>query len=287
MELAFSSVNTLDELAPAPLARELEDRGYESLWVGGHSHIPVNQLTPYPAGEPERPYYRIQLDPLVALTAAAAVTTRLRLATGVLLVLERDLFTTANEIATVDQISGGRLLLGVGVGWNVEELANHQPGLPWQQRYAALREYVAALRALGTEEKAEYHGEYVDFDPVWSEPKPVQRPYPPVLPGVAGPIGIRHAAEWGDGWCPLDIGLGGLRRIERKLNGYREACAEAGRPAGEVTLMVWGEPEPDLIRRYRDLGVARAVLGAGLLGGPPDATLSYLDKYAGLVDELR
>ena len=193
MHLAFSSMNTLNDPPPAVLARALEERGYESLWYGEHSHIPSSRRTPYPpGGELPAPYIHM-MDPYLSLTVAATATTTLRLGTGIALLMERELFSQANTIATLDRLSGGRVIIGTGVGWNEEEFSNASPH-PFNKRYAVLRETVAATRALWTDAEAEYHGDYIDFEPVWSEPKPVQAGGPPIYMGAMGPLGIRHAA---------------------------------------------------------------------------------------------
>ena len=189
MHLGFSSMNTADDPAPALLARTLEDAGFESLWYGEHSHIPACRSTPYPAGGELPAPYRKMMDPYISLMAAAAATSRLRLGTGIALLLERELFSQAKTIATLDRLSGGRVLIGCGVGWNEEEF-NNATSLPWERRYLALRETVEAQRALFRDPEPAYHGELIDFDPVWFDPKPVQAGGPPVIFGAMGPLGL-------------------------------------------------------------------------------------------------
>ena len=202
MRLGFSSMNNPADLAPDRLARELESRGFDSLWVGEHSHIPVSRHTPYPTGGEMPEQYKWMMDPFLSLLLAATASTGLLIGTGVALPLEHDLLDLAKTVATLDQLSGGRLLFGVGVGWNEEELANHRP-VKWSQRYLALGEAVAALRSLWRDEESEFHGRFYDFDPVWSFPKPAQRPHPPVLCGTGGRTGTREAVAWADGWLSL------------------------------------------------------------------------------------
>src|SRR4051794_38691957 len=172
-------------IAPDELARMAEDRGFESLFLPEHTHIPTSRRTPYPPGGELPQEYWHTYDPFVALTAAAAATERLRIATGICLVVERDPITTAKEVASLDQLSSGRLLFGVGAGWNIEEMANH--GTDGARRFGILRERVEAMKQIWSEEEASYHGEHVDFDGIWSFPKPAQRPHPPILVGGNGP----------------------------------------------------------------------------------------------------
>lgn len=283
MRLGFSSMNTPEDPTPPELARALEERGYESLFIGEHSHIPVSRRTPYPAGGEMPAQYRRMMDPFVSLTAAAVATETLVVGTGVALPLERDVFALAKAVATLDRLSGGRVEFGVGVGWNEEELANCRD-VPWRQRYRALAECVGALRALWCDEEAEFHGRYYDFDPVWSEPKPKQRPHPPILCGMAGRLGTAHALDWADTWMPMDIALG---NVAKRVTRFREAAAEAGRPDVAITMVTWGDPSAETLHAYRELGIERAVLGAARTGWDDPATvLPFLDRYAPLVSEL-
>jgi probable F420-dependent oxidoreductase len=285
VELGFSSMNTPEDPAPDELAGWLEERGFESFWVGEHPHIPTARQTPYPAGGDLPPQYLRMMDPLVSLTAAAAATERLLIGTGVALPLEHDVFDFAKAVATLDRLSGGRLQLGVGAGWNREELANHRPDIPWPQRYRALAECVGALRTLWVEHESEFHGRFYDFDPVWSHPKPLQRPHPPILCGTGRKLGTAHAVAWADAWMPIDVALGD---VARKVGRFREVAAASGRPDMPITLVAWGDPSPDTLRRYRDLGVGRVVLGAAPnAGGGPATPLPTIDRYAALIDELR
>jgi probable F420-dependent oxidoreductase len=278
-------MNVAAEPTPDVIARALEDRGFESIWCGEHSHIPVSRRTPYPAGGELPDLYLRMGDPFVALTAAALSTTTLKLGTAVLLVLQRDPFYLAKATATLDLISGGRLLVGVGVGWNVEELENHS-SIPWGQRYRAMTEAVEALRALWTEDEASFHGTYFDFDPVYSFPKPVQRPHPPILCGTAGRVGTKYAVQWADGWMPIDAGGADMGR---KLERFRQTAADAGRdPATiEITVHVFGDPTQGELERYREVGVDRVVLGpARRTWSDPTSVLPFLDDYAPIVAAL-
>lgn len=283
MDLAFTTMNTVDDIRPDRLARMLEDRGYGALFIGEHSHIPASRRTPYPAGGEMPGQYREMMDPFVSLAQAATATTTLQLGLGVCLVLEHDLLDLAKSVATLDVLSGGRVLFGVGVGWNVEELANHRPDIAWGARYLAAEECVAALRACWTEEVSSFHGRYFDIDGVWSFPKPVQRPHPPVIVGTSGKLGTAHALRWGDEWMPMDVGLG---NVERTLTKVRQMAAEAGR-ALPVTLVAFGDPNLDTLRLYRDLGVTRCVLGSGRRDwADPASAEPFIDRYATLIEEL-
>src|SRR5881296_3520479 len=171
-------------MAPDELARALEERGFESVWFPEHTHIPASRRSPWPGGgELPRDYWS-SYDPFVALMAAGAATRRLRLGTGICLVIERDPITMAKEVASLDHISRGRVLFGIGGGWNAEEMANH--GTDFGVRWQILRERITAMKEIWTQDEAEFHGKYVNFDPMWSYPKPVQKPYPPILMGGAG-----------------------------------------------------------------------------------------------------
>lgn len=284
VKLGFSSMNTPEDERPDVLARALEARGFESLWIGEHPHIPAERRTPYPAGGDMPEQYKRMMDPFVSLTAAALATESLLVGTSVALPLEHDLFAFAKAVATLDHLSRGRFQLGVGVGWNEEELANHRPDIPWPQRYRALAECIGALRALWTEDEASFRGRWFAFDRVWSHPKPLTRPHPPLLCGMAGRLGTDQAVAWADGWLPMDVALGD---VARRIGRFRAAVAEAGRSEVPVSLVTWGDPSLDALKRYRDLGVARVVLGPARAGwDDPASTYPYLDRYAAWVDEL-
>lgn len=285
MHLGFSSMNTLLDPRPADLARALEERGFESLWYGEHSHIPVSRKTPYPPGGDLPEPYKLMMDPYVSLMAAAAATSRLRVGTGIALLMERDVFSQAKTIATLDQLSGGRVIVGTGVGWNREEFENVSR-LPWGKRYAVMRETVAAMRAIWQNAEAEYHGQYVDFDPVWCEPKPLQKPCPPVIFGAMGPLGIRHAVEWADGWFPVDVALGD---VAAAVNEFRNALREKGRDPAKVpiTLSAMERPPLDTLKRYRDIGIERVLVGVSVdMWDKPDQVMPMIDSYAKLIPEI-
>ena len=283
MDLGYVSLNTPRDLAPGVLGRELEARGFESMWVGEHPQLPVAAASQMPGGLISA--QKRMWDPFLSLMAAAQATTRLRIGTAVALPLERELFTFAKEVATLDQLSDGRLLLGVGVGFRPEfELSQ---SIRWADRYRALGDMVAALHALWTEDESEHHGEFYDFEPVWSHPKPRQRPRPPLLAATTGPKATRDCLGWADGWLPGDAAF---RDLPKALNEFRRTAEDAGRdPATlDLTIMVWREPTLETLGAYRDLGFNRAVVG-GARRDPHDhaATLTFLDQCAELVDELR
>jgi len=264
-------------IRPDRLAREMEDRGYESLWVTEHTHIPVSRRSPWPGGPNLPEEYRRTLDPFVALTAAAAVTDRLRLGTGISLVAQHHPITLAKTVASVDLVSDGRMLLGIGVGWNEEEMADH--GVDPARRRGVVREHVLAMKALWTEDEAAFDGEFVSFEPTWSWPKPVTAPHPPVIMGGAGgPITFRHIVEYCEGWMPIH----GRRSIADKLDELRRVADASGRDMATIELGVFGcPPDPAVIDEYAALGFTRAVLGLPPTG--EDDALRALDAQASVV----
>jgi probable F420-dependent oxidoreductase len=200
MELGLAILLTDYSISPAALGASAEERGFESLFLAEHTHIPVSRETPYPGGAELPREYSHTIDPFVGLAAAATATVRLKVGTGVCLVIERDPIVTAKEVATLDNVSGGRFLFGVGAGWNKEEMRNH--GTDPKTRWGVMRERIEAMKAIWTQEEAEYHGRYVDFDPIWSWPKPVQEPHPPVLVGGVGDKVLDRVVAYGDEWIP-------------------------------------------------------------------------------------
>ena len=285
MHIGFSSMNTLLDPSPAILAKALEDHGFESLWYGEHSHIPCAMKTPYPGGGNLPEPYKLMMDPYLSLMAAAAATTRLRIGTGIALMLERDVFSQAKTISTLDHLSGGRVEIGVGVGWNEEEFDNVSRQ-PWKKRYGVLRETVAATRALWRDEQAEFHGDYIDFDAVWCSPKPLQAGGPPVIFGAMGPLGTRHAAEWADGWFPVDFAL---PDVAASVAAFRQQVKEFGRDpdAVKITLQAMMHPTLDDLKRYRDAGIYRVNVGVSVdLWDKPDAVMPMIERYAELIPQI-
>jgi len=270
--LIFPTDETPD---PAVLARMVEERGFESIWYPEHTHIPASRETPYPAGgELPREYART-LDPFVALSAAAAATSTLKIGTGICLVVEHDPIVLAKAVASLDQISGGRFLFGVGAGWNVEEMRNH--GTDPVARFRVMRERALAVRAIWTQDEASFHGELVDFERIWSWPKPVQAPHPPIWVGGTGPRVIDRVLEYGDGWFPnvsdLDALAGRVAELQRR-------AAEAGRSRVPVTYFGLRDPDDAKIEKLTAAAVDRVLLMLPPAG--TDETLARLDSYAAL-----
>jgi len=285
MHLGFSSMNNVQDPAPEILAKTLEEAGFESLWYGEHSHIPTSRKTPYPPGGEMPAPYKQMMDPYISLMAAASVTTKLKLGTGVALLMEREVFSQAKTIATLDRLSGGRVIIGTGVGWNEEEFVN-ATRLPWKRRYLGLKETVLATRALYREAEPEYHGELIDFDPVWFEPKPAQIGGPKFILGAMGPLGVRHAAEWADGWMPVDVVM---PSVEEGLKDFRRQVAEFGRNPDdvEITLVSMLNVTGDLLKRYRDLGVARVNIGVSMENWDrPEVVMPMIEKFSRIIPEL-
>ena len=259
------------------LARAVEERGFESLWFPEHTHIPTSRLSPWPGGAELPKEYSHTLDPFAAFGAAAAVTTTLRLGTGICLVIERDPIVLAKEVATVDFISGGRFLFGIGGGWNREEMENH--GTDPTRRWGLLRERIAAMKQIWTQDEAEYHGRHVNFDKVWSWPKPVQRPHPPIIVGGDGPNTLQRVVDYGDEWMPIGGRPGGAP-LQEKIATLNRMAAEKGR--GPIPVGLFGvRPDPEAIDRFRQMGVSRCIFG--LPSAPAETVLPLLDRYATLI----
>jgi probable F420-dependent oxidoreductase len=199
MKLGYFDFNPDYTIRPDELARACEDRGYDSLWLGEHINIPASRRTAYPLGGELPKYYSHMRDPFISLMAAGAVTKNLKLATGICLIIERDPITTAKEVATLDSLSNGRVIFGVGGGWNAEEMENH--GTRFDRRWKVLRERVLAMKTIWTEDEPSFHGEFVNFDRLWSYPKPVQKPHPPIIMGSVKPQGLQRIVDYCDGWC--------------------------------------------------------------------------------------
>lgn len=283
MDLGYVSLNTPGDVPLAVLGPELESRGFESLWVGEHPQIPVSAAAGFHPVLLQA--QKCVWDPFLSLATAAATTSKLRLGTAVALPLERELFTFAKEVATLDQLSSGRLILGVGVGCRAE-LKVARPHMAWSDRYRVLAEMIGALRALWSDDEAEYHGEFIDFEPVWSNPKPRQRPHPPLLAAATGPKAIRSCLPWTDGWLPGDAAF---RDLPSALAEFRRAAQEIDRDAGDLdlTIMAWGDPSLKRLASYRDLGFTRVVLGGGRRDAlDPSTTPAFLDRYTEMAAEL-
>jgi probable F420-dependent oxidoreductase len=262
------------------LAKALEERGFESVWAPEHSHIPLSRRSPWPGGgELPKQYYDV-MDPFVTLTAAAAATTKLKIGTGVCLVNQRDPIQTAKLVASIDQVSGGRFLFGVGVGWNAEEMEDH--GTVFSTRAKLVRERVEAMKAIWTRTKPEYSGEFVKFDPMMAWPKPVQQPHPPVIVGGAFPHGARRAVRYGEGWIPLAGRPGQYGDVFDTVPKFHAMLQEAGRDPASCPVSIFSAPEDgDTLKRYRDLGIVRAAVG--LPSAKEDVVLPILDRWAALI----
>jgi probable F420-dependent oxidoreductase len=262
------------------LAREAEGRGLDSVWVPEHTHIPVSRRTPPPTGDAELPeQYRRCLDPLIALAAAAGATTTLRLGTGIALVAQREPIVTAKAVASLDLVSSGRVALGIGFGWNVDEMEDH--GVDYSTRREKARDHLLAMRRLWEDDEATFEGEYVRFPPTWSWPKPVQRPVPVLIGGAAGPKLFSHIAEYAQGWIP--IGGAGLTDAIPTL---RQAVQSAGRDPDAMEIVPFGSnPDPGKLDHFEKIGVTECVMQ--LPSAPRDVVLPILDKQAALVAARR
>jgi probable F420-dependent oxidoreductase len=276
LELGLAIFLTDRSIRPDVVARAAEEHGFGSLWVPEHTHLPTDHAR-HPGGRELPEEYRRTLDPFVALTAAAGVTERLRLATGICLIAQRDPFVTAKAVATLDHLSEGRCILGIGYGWVRPEVEHH--GVDFRARRDVLRERVLAMKALWTAEEASFAGEHVRFGPSWAWPKPRQRPHPPIVLGAhPGPRTLAHLAEFCDGWLPM-----GRRTTEEGIRSVRAAVAAAGRDPDSFSINVFGtRPEPGQVEHLRALGVDRVVLW--LPSADETRVLEELDRLAGLVD---
>jgi probable F420-dependent oxidoreductase len=259
------------------LARAAEERGFESLWVPEHTHIPTSRRTPFPPGGELPREYAHTHDPFVSLAFAAAATTRLRLGTGICLLIQRDPITTAKMVASLDLLSGGRFLFGIGGGWNAEEMEHH--GTAYKTRFKVLRERVLAMKEIWTKDVAEFHGEFVDFEPLWSWPKPAQTPHPPVLLGGESGYTLQRVVDFCEGWFPR------ARNPERVFSGLedlRVRAARAGRDMKTISVSVFGAP-PDaaLLDRFAAVGVTRVIFRLPSEGR--DTVLPLLDRWASFI----
>jgi probable F420-dependent oxidoreductase len=260
------------------LARALEERGFESVWAPEHSHIPLSRKTPFPGGGDLPKQYYDAMDPFVVLAAASQATKTIKLGTGVLLVQQRDAIQTAKLVASIDQVSQGRFLFGVGGGWNQDEMENH--GTIYSSRFKRMRESIEAMKEIWTKSEAEYHGEFVHFDPMIARPKPVQKPHPPIHVGGAFPHGARRAIRYGDGWIPTARG-----DIAEILPKFREIANEAGRDPASIEITSFGLGEDlDRLKRLAEMGVARVVPMF-----PPekaDTVLPIVDRWTKIMRQL-
>lgn len=275
MQIGLCIFSTHYAMRPDDLARAAEDRGFESLWLPEHSHIPANKLGP--TGTPLPEEYWHTYDPFVALTAAAMVTTKLKLGTGVCLVIQRDPIHTAKEVASLDVLSGGRFLFGIGAGWNAQEMGDH--GTAYKSRFRLMRERIEAMKVIWTKDEPAFHGEFVNFDKMLAWPKPVQKPWPPILLGGNGPKALEAVAQYCDGWFPL--GFFGTD-FGKELATLRENVARAGRKMSDISISVFGaKADPAALESMEKQGIQRCILRLPSAGR--DELLPLLDRYSGLV----
>ena len=281
MDIGFFSYNSDYGIQPHDLAKELEERKFDSLWVGEHTHIPASRRTPFPGGiDLPRPYYHFR-DPFISLAAAAAVTEKLKIATGISLVAQHDPIVLAKSVATLDHLSEGRFEFGIGGGWNREEMENH--GYKFQSRWKLLRERIEAMKAIWTEEEASYSGEYVNFEKIISYPKPVQTPYPPILMGGATEMSLKRVARYCDGWMPIDALLEDPAAMVEKM---RNIVAEEDRDPDELHLSIFCQKyrNPDSIQKFREAGFTRAIIA--LPNRDRSIILGFVDEYVGLGEKI-
>jgi probable F420-dependent oxidoreductase len=279
MKFGASMFFTDYSITPAELAVAMEVRGFDTLWAPEHSHIPLSRKTPFPLG-PELPkrYYDV-MDPFVSLSVAAAVTKTLKIGTGVCLVAQRDPIQLAKSVASIDRVSTGRFLFGIGNGWNQDEMENH--GTVFSSRHKLARERIEAMKAIWTQDAAEYHGEFVDFGPMATWPKPVQKPHPPILVGGAFPYSARRAIRYGDGWMP-QVTNADKAPLSEVIPRFRQMAAEAGRDPATLRIVIGGQqPDLALIESYTKLGVE--MVYPSLPSEPADKILPMLDQWTELM----
>jgi len=266
-------------IAPDALARALEERGFESLWLPEHTHIPASRRSPWPGGGDLPRDYWHTYDLFVALTAAAMATTRLKVATGICLVIERDPIITAKEVASLDRLSGGRFIFGIGGGWNAEEMEHH--GTNFKTRWGLLRERVLAMKEIWTKEEAEYHGQFVNFDKIWCHPKPAQAPHPPIVMGGDGPTTFDRVIEFCDGWMPI-WGRTPSHLLPEKIATLRQRAREAGRDPQSISVTIWGaKPEKATVEAAGRAGAERVVFLVP--AADRDTVLRHLDTLVPLL----
>jgi probable F420-dependent oxidoreductase len=267
-------------IRPDDFARACEERRFESAWFPEHTHIPASRKSPWPMGGDLPKDYWHTHDLFVSMMAAAAATKTIKIGSGICLVIEHDPIKLAKEVASLDMLSNGRVLFGIGGGWNAEEMENH--GTPFKKRWKVLREKIEAMKEIWTKENAEYHGEFVNFDPIWCHPKPVQKPHPPILLGVHSGNGLNRVVNYCDGWIPVGAAMPDFRA---SLQDLRARAEKAGRKPQELAVSIFmGPDKEDALRQYQELGVERVVFGVPSEG--KDKVLPMLDKYATFVPKF-
>ena len=276
MKIGISNFPTAYSMNPVDLGRELEGRGFDSLWVVEHTHVPASRRTPYPMGGDLPSIYWESYEPFTFLAQVAAVTERLKIGTGICLVPEHHPIALAKRVASLDVLSGGRFLFGVGAGWLAEELENH--GVAFNERWQVLREHVLAMQACWTQKDAEFHGKYVDFDPVWVEPKPLSQPHPPVYIGATSTWAMARIAEYAQGWYPIQV-----PEFDERLELLRLECDKRGRSIDEIDIsLLTMVNSPEQMAELAAKGVNRIVLS--LPTGSAEDSLKVLDGYAAVVE---
>jgi probable F420-dependent oxidoreductase len=280
MKLGIEMFATEYAIRPDDLARACEERGFESVWFPEHTHIPASRRTPFPGGCDLPKEYWHTHDLFVAMMAAAAVTKTIKIGSGICLAMERDPITMAKEVASVDQLSNGRILFGIGGGWNQEEMENH--GTPFKKRWKVLRENVEAMRAIWSQEAAAYHGEFVNFDPIWSYPKPLQKPHPPILLGSNTPQGLGRVVQYCDGWLP---NARYFQQLPDMVKDLRSRAAQAGRRQEDLPISLLGlQNNEAMLQKCRELGIDRGIFFVPSAG--KDTVLPLLDQYAMLIPKV-
>jgi probable F420-dependent oxidoreductase len=285
MKFGIAMFPTDFSISPADLAVAAEERGFDSVWYPDHSHLPASHLSNWPGGKEIPKWYYHVIDQFVALTAAAVATKTIKLATGICLVIQRDAIQVAKEVASLDHVSGGRAIFGIGGGWNAEEMENH--GTVFKTRFKLMREQIAAMKAIWADGEAEFHGEFINFDPIVTGLKPIQKPHPPIIIGGGFPHAAKRAIEYCDGWIP--IRGGDLDSVEMVAE-FRQMAKDAGRDPDSLSITLFGQnrtfSEPDTyfdegsdeVARFRDAGVDRICFQ--LPSKDRDAVLKMLDTAA-------
>jgi probable F420-dependent oxidoreductase len=282
MKIGVFSFNTEYTMPADELAKECEARGFESLWLPEHTHIPAERVSPYPGGGELPEEYVHMSDPFIGLAAAAAVTKTLKLGTGISLVVEHDPIVQAKQVASLDRISNGRFIFGVGAGWNKEEMANH--GTPPNKRWKVFTERIEAMKKMWAEDVASYHGEFVNFDRIWSYPKPLTKPHPPILVGsLNSALGRQRAVDLSDGWIPVETAIHDMKASIADLH---ERARVAGRDPQSIPISFFcvHAASRERLERYRSLGAVRTVVRAPTAGR--EEILPFLDRYAEIAREL-
>lgn len=280
MQLGVVMFATDYAIRPDDFAKECEERGFESVWFPEHTHIPASRKSPFPGGGDLPKDYWHTHDLFTSLMAAAAATKTIKVGSGICLVIEHDPIKLAKEVATVDQLSNGRLLFGIGGGWNAEEMENH--GTPFNRRWRVLREKIEAMKVIWSEEEAEYHGEFVNFDPIWSHPKPLQKPHPPILLGSHTESGLNRIAKYCDGWLPIGAMMPDFKA---SIGDLRARVEKVGRTASDIGVSSFMAPaEEPVLQQYQEMGVERAIFGVPSEGR--DKVLPILDNYATLIPKM-